>query len=256
MIISGERYVAIKYSLRYETLVATRRLTAAVATAWAIAFASNLIPLTTMVLTNDIELAEAIYSELILVGIPLTFAAICYCQVVVFLESRRHRQHILAHQVSEAAAREILKKDKAARTMSTVVGTLLLCYAPVVLWHAVMSTVNVPLEAAFGAFYIVDVFTCANSLVNPIIYCMRTQDFKRALRELFGREAPQVNAQAADIPSRAIRRRISEAPRPSSGGKQQISPSGRAPARRSRAYSLDLSGELINERRNRRTNSV
>ena len=70
-------------------------------------------------------------------------AAICFCQVVVFLETRRHRQQILAHQVSQAAAKEVLKKDKAARTTTMIIGALLLCYAPIILWP-VVTTAGTP----------------------------------------------------------------------------------------------------------------
>ena len=206
VIISGERYVAIKYSLRYETLVTNHRLVTAVATASAVSLAPTL-----SALTNDTAVARTIYA-IIFLGIPSSLAAICFCQVVVFLETRRHRQHILAHQVSQAAAKEVLKKDKAARTTTMIIGALLLCYAPIILWP-VVTTAGTPTHAVVGGLFVSDLFTFGNSLVNPIIYCMRTQGFQRALRELFGLGDPQVDApQAAGKPSRAVRRRICEAP--------------------------------------------
>ena len=168
------QYVAIKYSLRYETLVTTRRLTTAVATAWAFPVISTLIALTNAVVSNSVALAETILHALTLVGIPGSFAAICFCQVAVYLESRRHRRHIRAHQVSQAAAREILKKDKASRTTAMIVGAVLLCYAPVMVWSAVTSVAGFLMDVAIGAFCVMDVFTFGNSLINPIIYCVRT----------------------------------------------------------------------------------
>ena len=61
--------------------------------------------------------------------------------------------------------------------------------------HAVMSTTDLPMSVALGPAYLTDVFLFFNCILNPIIYCLRTQDFRRALREI-----PQVIAQAADIP--------------------------------------------------------
>ena len=257
-IISGERYVAIKYSLRYETLVTTRRLTTAVATAWAISVVPILIPLIRIIVIDMSPFVEMIsLLSHTFVCIPGSVATICYCQVVVFLESRRHRRHILAHQVSEAAAKEILKKDKAARTMVMVVGALLLCYAPTMLCPAVIVAGGLPMDTGAGAMCVSEMLMCANSLVNPIIYCVRTQDFKRAIRELLGGGSPQGHAQDAGNPSKVERRRIGDgAPRPSSGRKQQIALSSRAPTRRSRSHSLDLSRDFINEQRNSRRNSV
>ena len=256
VIISGERYIAIKHSFHYETLVTARRLTAAVAIAWAIPVVA-LGALTMAELTNYAALTQTIFSAILLLSIPGSLAAICFCQVVVFLESRRHRQHILAHQVSEAAVKEILKKDKAARTTTMVVGALLLCYTPATLCHVVTSTASFPADAALGAIYVVEVFAFANSLVNPIIYCMRTHEFKRALKELFGREIPQVNPQAAGNPSKVERRRIGQTHRPFSGEKQQkVHPPNRAPARSSRSRSLDWSRDYGKERGNRRKYSA
>ena len=260
VVISSERYVAIKHSLRYETLVTTNRLIMAVATAWTIPVTTTLImALTNVVLTNHDVLAEALYLAIISLSIPGSIVAICFCQVAVFFESRRHRAHIRAHQVSGAATMDILKQDKAARTTTMIVGALLLSYAPTVLSDVMVLTANFPKDTELGVFFITDVFLYANSLVNPIIYCMRTQDFKRALRELFGLENPaQVNRQAAGNPdSSGIRRRISEAPRPSLGnGKKRVAWSDRTPTRCSRSHSLDLSRDLANERRNHRKNSV
>ena len=256
-IISGERYVAIKYSLRYETLVTTRRLTTAVATAWTISVVLAFISLIRIAVTDVTAYLEMILlSLLVSLCIPGSVATICFCQAAVFRESRRHRREILAHQVSEAAAKEILKKDKAARTTTMVVGALFLCYAPTVLCHAVILTARLPMDTAVGAICVTEMFMCANSLLNPIIYCVRTQDFQRALRELFGLENPQGNAQAASNPSRVELRRIGEARRPSSRRKWQISLSDRAHGRSSRSRSLDLSRNVVNERRNHRKKSV
>ena len=251
VVISGERYVAIKYSLRYETLVTTRRLTIAVTTAWAVPVAPTLGSLIIdNVMKDNTAVAEVLFHALTILVIPGCLIAICFCQVVVFLESRRHRRHILSHQVSEAAAREILKKDKAARTTTLVVGALFLCYAPIAIWSAVTAAVGPPMDVTLGIIFVTDVFSCANSLVNPIIYCTKTQDFRRALKERFGREAPQVNAQAAGNPSRVVRP-------PHSGAMQQIAPSDKAPVRSSRSQSLDLSRDLVaNELRKRRKNTL
>ena len=259
VVISGERYVAIKHSLRYETLVTANRLITAVATAWTIAVATTLIGLIIIVLMNRAEFAESIYYAIIYLSIPGSLAEICFCQVSIFLETRRHRRHIRAQQVSGAATMDILKQDKAVRTTAMIVGTLLLSYAPIIVCSVVTLAVRPPIDVEFGAIFATEVFIYANSLVNPIIYCMRTQDFKRALGELCGREnSAQVNPQAAGNPDfSAIRRRISEAPRPSLGnGKKRVAWSDRTPTRCSRSHSLELSRHLANERRNLRKNSV
>ena len=257
VIISGERYVAIKHSLRYETLVTANRLIAAVATAWSIPVATTLITLMNIALMNHAVLAEMLL-VMVFLGIPGCLVAVCFCQVSVFLETRRHRRHIRAQQVSGAATMDILKQDKAARTTTMIVGALLLSYAPTIVCSVLTITARPPKNVEFGAYFITDVFLYANSLVNPIMYCIRTQDFKRASRELFGLGNPaQVNPEAAGIPLSGIRRRSSETPRPSPGnGKKRVAWSDRAPTRCSSSHSLDFSRDLANELRNLRKNSV
>ena len=256
VIISGERYVAIKHALLYESLATTRRLIAAVANAWVISVVSTFCAFINIVLTNHTEVAKTIFFAITILQMLVSLAAICFCQVTVFKESQRHRRQILAHQVSGSADREILKRNKAARTTTMIVGVLLLCYAPATICLVVILTERIRVYAAFGAIYVSQVFIFANSLVNPIIYCMRTQEFKRAIRELLGGENLQGDAQEAGNPSRIARRRIGEARLPFSGRRQQIDPSDRAHGRISRSHSVDLSRELANERRNHRKKSV
>ena len=160
--ISSERYIAIKHSLRYEILVTESRLITAVATAWTIPVATTLIGLMDIVLTNHSVHAKTIYYAIISVGIPGSFAAICFCQVAVFLESRRHRRHIRAHQVSEAATMDILKQVKAARTTALIVGALLLSYAPTIVCSVVTLAARPPMDVEFVAFSITDVFIYGN----------------------------------------------------------------------------------------------
>ena len=166
VVISGERYVAIKHALRYETLVTTRRLTAAVGAAWAIPVTTSLSGLINIVVTND----DIIFDGIIFVAVPGALVVIGFCQVAVFLESRRHIKHILAHQVSEVAAKEIVKKDKAARTTTLVVGALLLSYAPAIKYESLTARFSV--DAKAGAFFVMEIFVFANSSISPIIYCL------------------------------------------------------------------------------------
>ena len=209
-----ERYVAIRHSLRYETLVTANRLITAVAAAWTIPVATTLIALITHENCADEPCCTCKNASLavIFLGIPGSPFAICFFQVAVFLESRRHRRHIRAHQVLEAATMEILKQKQASRTTAMIVGALLLSYAPTIVCNVVTLAARLPIDVEFGAFFITDVFICANSLiVNPIIYCMRMQDLKRALRE---NQKPRASSPSSSgNPFSGIRQRISEATR-------------------------------------------
>ena len=186
-IISGERYVAIKHALRYETLVTARRLTTVVAGAWA----SSLISLVTMVafLGHDVCFVAV---SLAILGL---LAVITFCQVAIFLESRRHHRHIQNHQISQAAAKEVLKQNKAARTTSMILGSLGVCYVPQLVYTVIFIGEHFPKQETLCTMYAMDVLLYFNSLMNPLIYCIRTRDFRRAFRELFNLTNSQENAE-------------------------------------------------------------
>ena len=186
-IISGERYVAIKYALRYETLVTSRRLANVVAGAWASTVISSVI----MVAFLEHAVSFMVLSFAIL-GL---IAAITFCQVAIFLESRRHRRHIQSHQISQAAAKEILKENKAARSTSMILGALCLCYVPQVVYTVIFFGEDSPKPETLCTMYAMDVLLYFNSLMNPLIYCIRTRDFRRAFRELFNITNSQENAE-------------------------------------------------------------
>ena len=129
VIISCERYVAIKHALRYTTLVTTRRVTAAVVVAWVLPLLLTVVRdgLYHVLETVIVDLLTAILECAI---ISISLLAILFCQGVVLLESQRHRKHIKAHLVSQSTAKELLKKDKAAITTTIIVAALFVCYAP------------------------------------------------------------------------------------------------------------------------------
>ena len=193
VIISGERYIAIKHALRYTTLVTTGRLAAAVTVAWLLP-ALIVLGNTSLLLMYGIVSQGLIMKIGVRIFVPGSLLAISFCQGAVLLESRRHRQHIKAHQVSEAAAKELLKKDKAAITTTIIVTALFLCFGPPTLFYAVaMNIKNFPRSFFWVMVSVTDVCGTLNSLINPIIYCMRTQEFQRAIRELLHLRSSQVN---------------------------------------------------------------
>ena len=193
VIISCERYVAIKHALRYTTLVTTRRVTAAVVVAWVLPI------LLTVVISYSYDVLETVLADLlsgilISVTVSSSLLAILFFQGVVLLESRRHRKHIKAHLVSQSTAKELLKKDKAAITTTIIVAALFVCYAPQIAFFGIVSTAyNIQRSVFFTVLCLMNLLLTFNSLVNPIIYCVRTQEFRRAFRELLHLKSSQVD---------------------------------------------------------------
>ena len=252
VIVSGERYIAIKHALRYKTLVTTRRMKMAVATAWAIP-----------VFTTTVEATSAIVSPVAMfvmfVLIPGALALIFFYQVAVFLESRRHRRNIRTHQVSESAAKEILKEDKAARTTTMVVGALFLCYGSSSVYVGVILTIldSLPKSVVSISAFIPEFLVCCNSFINPLIYCVRTQDFNRAFRELLNLKGPQ--ATPRQEPAGAMNTTLRSGQgncKPRVESSHRRNRAIRPDLKHVRARSFDLSTNPSGRLRTRRNNSI
>ena len=113
------------------------------------------------------------------------------------MEARRHEKEIASQQVSIEARQKFLKEKKAFKVTTTVVVFLLLTYLPlyavlVLLEEYVIDSVNM----RYIVFFITSSMVILNSLINPIIYCIRIRQFRVAFVEiLLGKS----NAQAEEI---------------------------------------------------------
>ena len=187
VLVNLERYMAIKHSLTYTTMVTKSRIFYSSSIAW----------ITTLIIT----VTPTITKKFIISFISMMTGSLCIvitivCQVTLYLEARRHEKEIASQQVSIEARQKFLKEKKAFKVTTTVV-FLLLTYLPlyavlVLLEEYVIDSVNM----RYIVFFITSSMAILNSLINPIIYCIRIRQFRVAFVEiLLGKS----NAQAEEI---------------------------------------------------------
>jgi len=127
---------------------------------------------------------------------------ISYCQVVIYNETRRHEKQIAAQQVSVETRQKFLKEKKVFKVTAIVLLTLLSTYSPILvvrifLRNSVIKSKNV----AFISFFFASFAVKLNSLVNPLIYCIRTRQFRVAFIAILLKKS---NAQAEKFEMRAF----------------------------------------------------
>ena len=172
VLISIERFIGLKHALRYSDIVTKARLALAVAFCWFVAGAyalfkvTNLLPL--LVLPFLI-----IFSLLVII----------YCHVTVYLVTRRHEKQIKTEQISGEAAANFLAEKKAWKTTSIIIGFLFLSYLPGALFTSLFSN-DLPLKTRRIVRPIVFSTFMLNSLYNPIIYCWRSEEIRKAMISL------------------------------------------------------------------------
>ena len=112
VLLSGERYLAIKHSFAYENLVTEVRIIIASGLAWA---AAIILPLEDFWPTS-----LQFVAKLVVPVMPVIFLSLaCYFNVSVCKEVRRNEKQIIANQVSLELKKKFLKKKKAFYCMIT-----------------------------------------------------------------------------------------------------------------------------------------
>lgn len=178
-LISIERYISIKFPFKYHDIVTKRRLIVSVILTWSLlVFPMILLSF----YTNDILR----FILLVLTIFPSIFILI-FCRIATYYEARNQVRKIKTQQISSAAAATFLKERKAFTTTTFVIGVVLLCYLP----NGLFRVVFVPLISSPETFLAIESFILTlvfcNSIFNPVIYCARSREYRRAFKKLLRR---------------------------------------------------------------------
>ena len=191
MVMNVERYIAIKHPFQHITIVTKSRVLGSSAFAWIVVL---FITLPVAIINDSVYIT--INNTLLLFSMAVNI----YCQVVVCCETRRQEKLIAAQQVSVEAKKKFLKEKKAFKVTTTVLVALVISYLPVfvvriLLKMSVFSTnVGASLLSSSTLVFLL------NSLTNPIIYCVRTRQFRVAFIEMLGK----TNTQAEELERRVF----------------------------------------------------
>ena len=196
-LINVERYFAIKHPFAYTTKVTKARILCSCALAWI-----TMLLLNAPLIIATVRVLNTINS---IVWIALV-AVIIFCQVMLYLEIRRHEKHIAQHQVSGEARQNFLKEQKALKLTTIVLLALLLTYLPMIVVRILV--VNVGIRVLNGLQIATSVMLL-NSLINPIIYCVKRRSFRVAFIEIL---LGKTYAQAQAIERRVFKFRNAVAP--------------------------------------------
>ena len=188
-----DRYIAIKHPYRYTNMVTAVRILCSSAFVWTVAILSTALSF----LTNN--KLENKFPDGTMIAFFCT-AIITFCQIVLYYETRRHEKQIAAHQVSEDDRKKFVKEKKALKLTTTVLFFLILTYCPVIVVRILIKkSFFDSSNAARIALAIASYPILLNSLINPLIYCIRRRQFRAAFIEILFRKS---NLQAQEIEMR------------------------------------------------------
>lgn len=172
-LISGERYLAMKYTFCYYRFITKGRLLVACAVPW---ITSALLFYT---FTQSAECFYILVASIIFTTILL--------HRLVYKEAKRHEEKISLEQVTIEARTKFQGEKKALKVTSIIfVAIFLCCVLPVavrtITWNVLSRHFSSDTKTFFRQASMLLSFT--NSLVNPVIYTVRKREFRFAFREL------------------------------------------------------------------------
>ena len=199
MLISVERYISIKFSLRYDDIVTEKWVLTGVATVWLV----SAVGIIAMILLASINTESDLYSILLvaydlifLVVIVVYIVTIVFTHTSVFLEAKKHKRRLQTEQLPDEEAKRLKKNHKAAKTLTIILTALFFSYLPVTVLLFGKATflddlVEPHVLYILFAWCYTSVYVC--SIFNPLIYCWRMKKLRGALFDILHLRRAQIS---------------------------------------------------------------
>ena len=170
-LISCERYIAIFSPLHYARRVTKPRVIAAIGGLW-----------TAWILLTCVRFVgvsnKVIYMTVFAI-IGSCYVGTVFIYVRIFREARRH-QRIIANQHS-CDASNTARETKLAKTVGFIFSALLICYTPGMIILLIRSIKGDSATLLYVAYPWAESLIFMSSTLNPLIYCWRNRDIRRAV---------------------------------------------------------------------------
>ena len=186
-LLSLERYIAMKHTFSYPSLVTEGRLLVVSLLSWLFsAFQTVLLLISKTVLLRSVMISTS-----------LSLVAILFCHFTVCREIRRHEKRVAAKQTTPEAREQFERNKKAVKLTFIILAALLLCFTPlnvakIVLLSYHSDITHITHEALVMFFFFSLSLSFFNSLLNPVIYALRMNQFRVAFIEMVFRTDEEI----------------------------------------------------------------
>ena len=172
--ISVDRYLALRYHMRYPNLMTSKRAMYVAATFWCKNFILSLLSIWK---TNAILLVAVVFAALCLFISSITYSAIY--RIVRHHQHQIHAQQQAVQSMNVEQNRKLQAKKRALNTFIYYI-CMVLCYFP----SAVSTLITVTYEPHLNISLYFDTIMFMNSATNPFLYTWRNREIRRAVLKI------------------------------------------------------------------------
>ena len=176
--ISVDRYLAVSLHLRYQEVVTVARVILLVVLVWL--SSTVLLAISWLWPPNVFFIIAAFTIAVSDVLVLFTYVKI-YC-IVRRHEAQIHAQVQFQEQQVDEHSRNVASCKKSAITMFVVHCVFVLCYLPYVCTVLILSIGDFSLTQR-SAIEVCTTVVFINSCINPVVYCWRVSEIRKAMRE-------------------------------------------------------------------------
>ena len=194
VLISVERYLAIRLHLRYATMITINKILRVVTLLWVLVIS--------LASFRFWDTHEVFFRPFLIMGTVFSTGVVVFCYGNIFGHVRRHRQQILNHAtvsmntrnknvcIANSMNREerktIARLKNSTLTMVYILLFFFLCYFPALVYQVAAAAVrsgehNQSLRITYRiVFTLVEL----NSSLNPVLYCLRITELREAVMKV------------------------------------------------------------------------
>lgn len=190
-VISLERFVAVRYPLRYPSFISRKRCLGVVAFVWFYSIAFSLlayVPVGTLhsdhcVFFTGSYLVTIIFSSFLL---PLFAMLIIYGWIY---KVAKYQARQMNYTIPSGPNTSVKREFKAAKTLTLIIGVFVVCWLPFIAYIFLVVVLDISISS-LPLFYAVQIVRYLNSLANPFLYVGINREFRRSALRILKRWTP------------------------------------------------------------------